>query len=93
MPLLRSSPCSPHPRGIGIVEASLTGTLVLAGVKPAQAVVATLAYRLAQYWIPPLSGLLVYPFYRRRFGPISVSRSAKDSRSPKRRSVTSPPSS
>ncbi|MGA8724323.1 MAG: YbhN family protein [Acidimicrobiales bacterium] len=81
------------PGGIGIVEASLTGILVLAGVQPAQAVVATLAYRLTEYWIPLLAGLVIYPFYRRRFGPISFSHSTTDPRSPKQHPVSSPPSS
>ena len=40
------------PGGIGIVEASLAGFLVLAGLDGAQAVLATLAYRLASYWLP-----------------------------------------
>lgn len=60
------------PGGLGIVEASLTGLLVLAGVGGQKAVVATLAYRLASYWLPLLAGVGIYPFYRRRYGSIHV---------------------
>ena len=38
------------PGGLGLVEASLTGLLVLAEVNSSQAVLATLTYRLASYW-------------------------------------------
>ena len=37
----------PTPGGLGIVEASLTGLLVLAEVNSSQAVLATLTYRIA----------------------------------------------
>ena len=40
------------PGGLGLVEASLTGLLVLAEVNSSQAVLATLTYRLASYWLP-----------------------------------------
>ena len=40
------------PGGLGIVEASLTGLLVLSEVNSSQAVLATLTYRLASYWLP-----------------------------------------
>jgi uncharacterized protein (TIRG00374 family) len=58
------------PGGLGIVEASLSGLLVLSGVKPASAVVATLGYRLAQYWLPMLAGGLAYLLFRRRYGAV-----------------------
>lgn len=57
------------PGGLGIVEASLTGLLVLAGVPAAKAVLSTLAYRLASYWLPTLGGPVAYLAYRRRFHP------------------------
>jgi uncharacterized protein (TIRG00374 family) len=60
------------PGGLGIVEASLSGLLVLAGVKGATAVVATLAYRLISYWLPLLAGSVAYPLYRRRYGPVHL---------------------
>ena len=40
------------PGGLGFVEAGLTATLTLAGVSAADAVLATLAYRLVSYWLP-----------------------------------------
>lgn len=55
------------PGGLGIVEASLSGLLVLAGLTGAQAVLATLAYRLASYWIPLLSGPVAYLFFKFRY--------------------------
>jgi uncharacterized protein (TIRG00374 family) len=51
------------PGGLGFVEAGLTGTLVLAGVGPADAVLATLAYRLASYWLPLVAGAIAYGGY------------------------------
>jgi hypothetical protein len=60
------------PGGLGIVEASLSGLLVLAGVSGAKAVVATLAYRLASYWLPMLAGGIAYPLYRRRYGSVQL---------------------
>ncbi len=56
------------PGGLGIVEASLSGLLVLAGVNGRSAVVATLAYRLAQYWLPTVAGAVAYGLFRRRYG-------------------------
>ena len=54
------------PGGLGFVEAGLTATLVLAGVPGAQATLATLAYRLASYWLPIAAGPVAYGLYRRR---------------------------
>jgi uncharacterized protein (TIRG00374 family) len=51
------------PGGLGFVEAGLSGTLVLAGVSAADAVVATLAYRLASYWLPLVVGAFAYGGY------------------------------
>jgi uncharacterized protein (TIRG00374 family) len=56
------------PGGLGIVEASLSGLLVLANVPSANAVVATLAFRVGSYWIPTLAGGVCYFLYRRRYG-------------------------
>src|SRR5215469_6246457 len=56
------------PGGLGIVEASLSGLLVLAGVRPGYAVLATLAYRIASYWLPLLAGPPAYLLFRRRYG-------------------------
>ena len=58
------------PGGIGVVEASLAGFLALAGLDGAQAVLATLAYRLASYWLPMLAGPVAYAVFRYRYrGP------------------------
>jgi uncharacterized protein (TIRG00374 family) len=55
------------PGGLGLVEAGLTGTLTLAGVAAPQAVLATLLYRLASYWLPILAGPVAYTLFRRRY--------------------------
>jgi uncharacterized protein (TIRG00374 family) len=56
------------PGGLGIVEASLTALLVLAGVNGGDALLATLTYRLASYWLPLLAGLVAYLLFRHRYG-------------------------
>jgi uncharacterized protein (TIRG00374 family) len=55
------------PGGLGFVEAGLTGTLALAGVDAAAAVVATLAYRLASFWLPIPAGGVGYWLFERRY--------------------------
>jgi uncharacterized protein (TIRG00374 family) len=55
------------PGGLGIVEASLSGLLVLAGLSGVEAVLATLAYRLASYWIPLMSGPFAYAAFKHRY--------------------------
>ncbi len=55
------------PGGLGIVEASLSGLLVLAGLTGVQAVLATLAYRLASYWLPLISGPIAYAAFKYRY--------------------------
>ena len=56
------------PGGLGIVEASLSGLLILAGVRAGYAVLATLAYRIASYWVPLLAGPPAYLLFRHRYG-------------------------
>jgi len=56
------------PGGLGVVEASLSGLLVLAGVHPGYALLATLAYRVASYWLPLLAGPPAYLLFRHRYG-------------------------
>jgi len=56
------------PGGLGVVEAGLTGTLALAGVPAAAAALATLAYRLASFWLPLPAGLIAWIWHRRRYG-------------------------
>jgi uncharacterized protein (TIRG00374 family) len=60
------------PGGLGIIEASLSGLLILAGVPGGKAFVATLAYRLASYWLPLLAGLVAYILFRRRYPPAAT---------------------
>jgi uncharacterized protein (TIRG00374 family) len=55
------------PGGLGLVEASLTGLLVLAQVDSSQAVLATLTYRLASYWVPLLAGPVAYGAFWMRY--------------------------
>jgi uncharacterized protein (TIRG00374 family) len=55
------------PGGLGIVEASLTGLLVLAEVNSSQAVLATLTYRIASYWVPLLAGPIAYALFQMRY--------------------------
>lgn len=64
------------PGGLGIVEASLSGLLILAGVPGGTAFVATLAYRLASYWLPLVAGSLAYILFRRRYPPAPTSGAA-----------------
>ena len=56
------------PGGLGIVEGSLSGLLILAGVRPSAAFLATLAYRVASYWLPLLAGPPAYLLFRHRYG-------------------------
>jgi uncharacterized protein (TIRG00374 family) len=55
------------PGGLGLVEASLTGLLVLAEVDSSQAVLATLTYRIASYWVPLCAGPVAYGLFRMRY--------------------------
>ncbi|MBO0693768.1 MAG: flippase-like domain-containing protein [Acidimicrobiaceae bacterium] len=55
------------PGGLGIVEASLTGLLVLAGVSSSDALLATLTYRLASYWVPLAAGPIAYGAFLLRY--------------------------
>ena len=48
------------PGGLGIIEAGLSSMLILAGVSPSQAFLATLAYRLCSYWLPLMAGPVAY---------------------------------
>ena len=54
------------PGGLGFVEAGLTSLLVLAGASAQEAVVATLLYRLASFWLPIPLGLLAWGGWRAR---------------------------
>ena len=64
--LLRLIPVTPG--GLGIVEAGLSGLLILAGVDAGNAVVATLGYRVISYWLPIVVGPFAYLAFRLRYG-------------------------
>ena len=55
------------PGGLGVVEAGLTGLLLLAQVDSSQAVLATLTYRIASYWMPLFAGPIAYGLFRIRY--------------------------
>jgi len=55
------------PGGLGVIEAGLSSMLILAGVRPSKAFLATLAYRLCSYWLPLLAGPVAYILFRRRY--------------------------
>jgi uncharacterized protein (TIRG00374 family) len=56
------------PGGLGFVEAGLTGALALAGgVTTAQAVLATLVFRLVSFWLPMPIGAAAAIIFRRRY--------------------------
>ena len=59
------------PGGLGFVEAGMTAMLTLAGVAPGDAVLATLVYRLASYWLPLPAGAVAWAIHawRYRDGP------------------------
>ena len=56
------------PGGLGFVEAGLTGMLTIAGIPAGDALLATLAYRLFQFWLPIPAGLVAYFLFRRKYG-------------------------
>jgi uncharacterized protein (TIRG00374 family) len=53
------------PGGLGVVEAGLTGALALIGVSGGAAVLATLVYRLFNYWLYLPAGLVGLILHRR----------------------------
>ncbi len=54
----------PVPGGVGVVEAGLTGALVLAGVAAPVALAGVLVYRLLTYVTPIVVGTLLYAVWR-----------------------------
>lgn len=59
------------PGGLGVVEAGLTGALALIGVNGGAAVLATLAYRLFNYWLYLPAGAIAWVLHRRASRPKS----------------------
>jgi uncharacterized membrane protein YbhN (UPF0104 family) len=50
----------PIPGGIGVLDAGLTGALVLYGLSPVHAAAAVIVYHAIAFWVPGLGGLLAY---------------------------------
>jgi hypothetical protein len=50
----------PVPGGIAVLDAGLTGALVLYGVSPVRSAAAVIIYHAIAFWIPGLGGLLAY---------------------------------
>ena len=66
------------PGGLGFVEAGLTSLLVLAGASAQEAVVATLLYRLASFWLPIPLGLVAWGGWRARRRTAGMSDAVSD---------------
>lgn len=60
------------PGGLGIVEAVLIPTLVVFGTPRAEAAIAVVAYRLANFWLPIPLGALAYATVQRLTDPRHV---------------------
>ena len=60
------------PGGLGFVEAGLTALLVLSGITPGEAVLATLVFRLVSFWLPMPIGLVAAGVFRRRYPRTAV---------------------
>jgi uncharacterized membrane protein YbhN (UPF0104 family) len=56
----------PVPGGVGVLDAGLTGALVLYGVSPVPAAAAVIIYHAIAFWVPGLGGLLAYTRLRPR---------------------------
>jgi uncharacterized membrane protein YbhN (UPF0104 family) len=50
----------PIPGGIGVLDAGITGALVLYGVSPVHAAAAVIVYHAIAFWIPGLGGVFAY---------------------------------
>jgi uncharacterized protein (TIRG00374 family) len=55
------------PGGLGFVEIGLTAMLIAAGIPGPDAALATLAYRLFQFWLPIPAGAVAYFVFKRRY--------------------------
>jgi uncharacterized membrane protein YbhN (UPF0104 family) len=56
----------PIPGGIGVLDAGLSGALLLYGAAPDHVVAAVLVYHAIAFWIPSSGGLIAYARLRRR---------------------------
>jgi uncharacterized membrane protein YbhN (UPF0104 family) len=57
---------APIPAGLGVLDAGLTGALVLYGVAPAHAAAAVVIYHAIALWVPGLGGIYAYVRLRPR---------------------------
>jgi uncharacterized membrane protein YbhN (UPF0104 family) len=63
----------PIPGGIGVLDAGLSGALLLYGAAPDHVVAAVLVYHAIAFWIPSIGGLIAYARLRRRLtDPLSA---------------------
>jgi uncharacterized membrane protein YbhN (UPF0104 family) len=63
----------PIPGGIGVLDAGLSGALLLYGAAPDHVVAAVLVYHAIAFWIPSVGGLIAYARLRRRLtDPLSA---------------------
>lgn len=56
------------PGGLGFVEVGLVALLTASGIPARDATLATLAYRLFQFWLPIPAGAIAYVVFRRKYG-------------------------
>jgi uncharacterized membrane protein YbhN (UPF0104 family) len=56
----------PVPGGIGVLDAGLSGALLLYGAAPTHVVAAVLVYHAIAFWIPSVGGLIAYACLRPR---------------------------
>ncbi|MCB1246254.1 MAG: flippase-like domain-containing protein, partial [Acidimicrobiia bacterium] len=56
------------PGGLGFVEVGLSAMLIAAGVPANDATLATLIFRLFQFWLPIPAGAVAYIMFKRRYG-------------------------
>lgn len=61
------------PGGLGFVEVGLVALLTASGIPARDATLATLAYRLFQFWLPIPAGAIAYVFFRRKYGSEAMS--------------------
>jgi uncharacterized membrane protein YbhN (UPF0104 family) len=72
----------PVPGGIGVLDAGLTGALVLYGGSPTQAAAAVLVYHAIALWVPGLGGLAGYLRLRPRLMKADADRDLQNSTRP-----------
>jgi uncharacterized membrane protein YbhN (UPF0104 family) len=56
----------PIPGGIGVLDAGLSGALLLYGASPTHVIAAVLVYHTIAFWIPSVGGLIAYARLRPR---------------------------